>query len=397
MRHRDHTGVERYAALPRPEGREGAIEALQAHGFPGRRDEDWYYTPTKRLLEQAFTPVVGAARSPGEGVVLPEGDRLVFVDGLFHAGLSTVHDVLAADAPAEGLLEAPTGFDALNTALWRSGARIELTGERNAPLHLVHVSTGDHRLAAVRHRLTLAAGAKAEVVEHYLGDGGAALMTSVTELQLEQGAELEHLLLQAADEASHHIHTVRVVAQAESTYRSTSVQRGAGLARVATHVELMGEGAQTQLAGLALGRGSRHVDHHVLVDHAVPRCRSEQDVRSVLDDTSRSVFTGKVVVRVDAQQSHSEQTNHNLLLSDDAVAHTRPQLEIYADDVSCAHGATVGSIDDESLFYLRQRGLSATQARGLLMEGFARAVLQGLPEGLHPLAEAHVAAWLEAR
>jgi Fe-S cluster assembly protein SufD len=109
------------------------------------------------------------------------------------------------------------------------------------------------------------------------------------------------------------------------------------------------------------------------------------------------VFTGKVVVRVDAQQTHSEQSNHNLLLSDDAVAHTRPQLEIYADDVSCAHGATVGSIDDESLFYLRQRGLSAVEARGLLMEGFARAVLDGLPEGLHALAESHVAAWLEAR
>jgi Fe-S cluster assembly protein SufD len=395
MRHRDHTGVERYAALPRPEGREAAVQALVAHGFPGRRDEDWYYTPTKRLLEQAFTPVIGTPRDPE--VELPEGERLVFVDGRFHEGLSTVHQVLADDAPAEGLLDEPTGFDALNTALWRTGARLSLSGEHDGPVHLVHVSTGDHRLAAVRHRIELAAGAEVQLVEHHLGTGGEALVTTVTELSLGEGATAHHLLLQAADEASSHVHTVRVQCDAGSAYHATSVQRGAGLARVALHVELAGEQASTTLSGLALGRGSRHVDHHLLVDHAVPSCRSEQDVRSVLDDTSRSVFTGKVVVRVDAQQTHSEQSNHNLLLSDDAVAHTRPQLEIYADDVSCAHGATVGSIDDESLFYLRQRGLSAVEARGLLMEGFARAVLDGLPEGLHALAESHVAAWLEAR
>lgn len=397
MRHRDHTGVERYAALPRPDGREAAVEALRAHGFPGRRDEAWYYTPTKRLLEQDFTPVVGSPRDPAGDHALPEGDRLVFVDGLFHAGLSTAEGVLAPSAAAEGLLVDPTGFDALNTALWRAGAEVVVDGARTAPLHLVHIATGDHRLGAPRHRVRVADGASLALVEHYLGEGGSALVTAVTELELGAGAEVDHLLLQAADAASHHVHTVRVQAGAGSRYDVTSVQTGAGLARIDLHVELAGEGATTRIAGLALGRGDRHVDHHLLVDHAVPNCRSEQDVRSVLDDRSRAVFTGKVIVRKDAQKTHSEQANHSLLLSDDAVANTRPQLEIYADDVSCAHGATVGSLDDESLFYLRQRGLSTAQARGLLTEGFARAVLEGLPEALAPYAGAQVAAWMEAR
>jgi len=399
MRHRDHTGVDHYAALPRPDGRDAAIERLRAYGFPGRKDEDWYYTPTKALLRTSFTPVVGAPRDPGAAVAsqLPEGRRVVFVDGLFHPGLSTVDAQLQPATAPEPLLADPLGFDALNAALWRTGAHLRL-GDDDELVHVVHVATGDHRLGALRHRIEVAAGAEATVMEHYLGEGGEALVAAVTEVVVADGATLRHVVLQAADSDSHHVHTMRVRVAAEGRYEATSVQARARLARVAMHVELAGSGAFTHLAGLALGVGRSHVDHHVLVDHAVPGCTSRQDVRSVLDDRSRSVFTGKVVVRRDAQQTDSEQVNHNLLLSDDAVANTRPQLEIYADDVACAHGATVGSIDDDALFYLRQRGLSPTQARALLMEGFARAVLTELPVGpAHDLPHALVTRWLDAR
>ena len=402
LRHRDHTGVDHYVGLPRPAGREAAAERLQSFGFPGRRDEDWFYTPTKRLLEARFTPVVGspAAVSAELRSELPEGARAVFVDGLFDAELSTVVGHLAGRldpaAPPAALLGDPLGFDALNAVLWRDG--VELTLAEADLLHLVHISTGTQRLGVVRHRIVLPEGATATVMEHHLGEGGASLVASVTELDLAARATLHHVLLQQADAASHHVHTVRVRVGAGAAYHGSSVQAQALLARLSWHVELAGEGAFTRLAGVALGVGRSHVDHHLLVDHAVPGCTSRQDVRAVLDGHARSVFTGKVVVREGAQQTDSEQANHSLLLSDDAVANTRPQLEIYADDVTCAHGATVGSIDDDSLFYLRQRGLSPAAARGLLMEGFARAVLAELPEGpAHDLSHALVSRWLAAR
>ena len=151
----------------------------------------------------------------------------------------------------------------------------------------------------------------------------------------------------------------------------TSLQLGGHLARTELRVELAGEGARTDLAGLALGQGSEHVDHHLLIDHAVPNGTSTQSFRSILDGHARSVFTGKVIVREGAMGTDSDQSNRNLLLSDDAIANTRPQLEIYADDVKCAHGATVGQLDEEALFYLRQRGLSPAQAQALLVEAFA--------------------------
>jgi len=398
MRTRDHTHVDHYAALPRPAGRDEAMSRLEALGFPGRKDEDWYYTPTKRLLETAFTPVVGAPREPSAALVaqLPEGARAVFVDGLFHQGLSTLDATLDPQQPPTSLLADPTGFDALNAALWRSGANLSMKGGEE--VHLVHIATGEQRLGALRHRLQLAEGAEATVVEHYLGEGGAALVAAVSEVLLAPGARLHHVLLQQADADSHYVHTVRAQVGADAHYAATSVQARARLARLAFHVELAGTGAFTRLCGVALGAGQSHVDHHLLVDHAAPGCTSRQDVRAVLDDRARAVFTGKVVVREGAQQTDSEQANHSLLLSDDAVANTRPQLEIYADDVACAHGATVGSLDADALFYLQQRGLSPAQARGLLMEGFARAVLTELPQGpAHDLPHALVGQWLSGR
>jgi len=406
MGRRDLTHVDRYAAAAAPD-RSDAVQRLTTYGFPGFKDEDWYYTPTRRLLSEPFVPVVGTPRPPE--VELPEGERLVFVDGLFdegHSSAALAHQRMAvAPGDAGTLLAEPLGFDALNAALWRDGANLQLTGPR-APIHLVHVATGDSRLGVVRHRIHVAAGIEATVVEHHLGrageKSGRALTSDVVEITLDEGATLHHILVQEAHAEATVVHTVLVRTGAQASYQGTSVQLGGSLARAELRVELAGEHARTDLAGLALGTGSEHIDHHVLIDHAVPNGTSTQSFRSILDGTARSVFTGKVVVREGAMGTDSDQSNRNLLLSDDAIANTRPQLEIYADDVKCAHGATIGKLDDDALFYLRQRGLSPKQARGLLVEAFAGEVVATITdpsvrEAVTARVAHHVLATVEAQ
>jgi len=393
MGRRDLSHVDHYAAAAAP-GRTDAVERLTTYGFPGFKDEDWYYTPTRRMLAEPFVPVVGVPRAPG--VELPAGDRLVFVDGLFDAAHSTEGLARTSSDPTGTgeLLVDPLGFDALNAALWRDGAQLSLDG---GTVQLVHVATGDDRLGVVRHRVTVDAGCEATLVETHLGHGGRALTSDVVEITVAEGATLHHVVVQDADADAAVVHTIAVKVEADATYRSTSVQLGAGLARAELRVELAGEGARTDLAGLALGKGSEHVDHHVLIDHAVPNGTSTQSFRSILDGTARSVFTGKVIVREGAMGTDSDQSNRNLLLSDDAIANTRPQLEIYADDVKCAHGATVGKLDDDALFYLRQRGLTPKQAQGLLVEAFAGEVVETIADdAVREVVKARVAAHVQA-
>jgi Fe-S cluster assembly protein SufD len=395
MRKRDLSGVDHYAAAA-PQGRADAVERLTTYGFPGFKDEDWYYTSTKKLLAKRYMPVVGAPRA--HDVELPEGRRMVFVDGCFDAASSTEDARLATSAHNDvgSIVTEPLGFDALNAALWRDGASVVL-GSSAEPLHIVHVSTGDGRLACVRHRVSVSAGANATVVEHYLGQGGDALTVAVTEIDVGPSAMLNHVVLQSAQPQSSHVHTIGVNVDADAQYAATSVQSGAGLSRTELRVALVGEGATANLAGLAVALDTEHVDHHILIDHAVPRCTSTQVFRSILDGHARSVFTGKVVVRKDAQGTDSEQSNRNLLLSDDAIANTRPQLEIYADDVKCAHGATIGKLDEDSLFYLRQRGLDPAQARALLMGAFAGEVVDGIQnEGARAFAAKLVSQRMQA-
>jgi Fe-S cluster assembly protein SufD len=400
MGRRDLSHVDRYAAAAAP-GRQDAVDRLTTFGFPGFKDEDWFYTPTRRLLAEPFVPVVGAARAAD--VALPEGQRLVFVDGLFDAASSTLvlHDQrVSVDPTGTGeLLTEPLGFDALNAALWRDGAQLTLTG--GDPIHLVHVATGDSRLGVVRHRVHVPAGAEATLVESHLGrtgdHGGRALTSDVVEITIEAGATLHHVLLQEAHPQAAVVHTVLAKVASDATYQATSLQLGGALARAELRVELAGEGSRTDLAGLALGTAEEHLDHQILIDHAVPHGTSTQSFRSILDGEARSVFTGKVIVREGAMGTDSDQSNRNLLLSDDAVANTRPQLEIYADDVTCAHGATIGKLDDDAMFYLRQRGLDPKQARGLLVEAFAAEVVATIAdEAVREVVQARVAHHVQA-
>lgn len=397
MPRREHGAVDRFAALPQPSvlpwlasARDAAWTALRTHGFPGTGDEAWKYTSARRVLRLDVGRTPPAAAVPDD---LPEGPRLVFVDGVVSAPLSEpgAHARALSDGEAPSG-EVGDGFSALNLAFVTDGAVVDVpAGVDAGVLHLVHHGTGG-RLQALRHHVRVGRGAKLVLVTHWTG-AGADLTTAVTHLVVD--GDLALVDLQEAHEGAMQVHRITAEVGAAGALHSTAVSLGAAIARTEIHATLAESGASATLDGLYLGRGTQHADHHTHVDHAVPDCTSRQRYKGILADKARGVFTGSVLMRRDAQRSDSEQVNHSLLLSDDAVANTRPQLEIHADDVKAAHGATVGRLDAESQFYLQQRGLTAHQARSLLTWAFAGEIVGAVPEAARSRVEARVRAWLE--
>jgi Fe-S cluster assembly protein SufD len=379
--------------------RREALERFRALGLPTLRDEDWKYTNVSAVERKHFAP----AATPGEvtaeqvaGHVFADldADILVFVDGHYAARLSrigappagaTVRPLSAeladgAEWLQAGLGTAPggSGFDALNTALWSDGAaiRIEAGARLPRPVHLIFVASGGERAAHVRNVIVAGEGAEATVIEHYVGVPGAvALTTAETRLAVGANAAVEHVKLLQEDVKTLHIAAIRAALARDSRFTSHSVAMGAQVARNDIEVRFDGPGAEATLNGLYLAAGRQHVDHHTRIDHAVPRCVSREYYRGILDGHGRGVFNGRVIVHADAQQTDAQQVNNNLLLSRDAEIDTKPQLEIFADDVKCAHGATVGQLDDDMLFYLRSRGIGEATARSLLTYAFANDVL----------------------
>ena len=375
-----------------------AIGAFGVMGFPKPREEDWKYTrvaPIERhgfaLAPEGQAPATGLddLRLPGD----PAVHEIVFVDGRHRPDLSrngvlppgvAVHslaDVLATGDEALKPYLAPDarpahGFLALNTAFAADGVwlRVGEDVSLDAPLHLLFVASGaaDH----VAHPLLVvecAPGSAATVVEHYAATHDSAYFNNVvTRATLGERASLTHYKLQRESTRAFHVSTLSVQQAAESRFRSHSVSVGAALARHDINVLLDAPGARCTLNGLYMGGGRQHVDYHTRVDHAKPACTSEEDYRGILDGRARGVFNGRVWVHPGAQQTDARQSNRNLLLSRNAEVDTKPQLEIYADDVKCAHGATVGQLDERMVFYLRARGLDESTARSLLTYGFAR-------------------------
>jgi Fe-S cluster assembly protein SufD len=312
-----------------------------------------------------------------------------------------------ADAPERvagrfGALLGPKrgAFAALNLALVEDGACIELApGTRvERPIHLLFVHVGGSAPTAVHPRVYLVAGAgsRACVVEHHVGlAGSVGLVNAAAEIWLAADAELDHVVLQDLPHEAFFLASLAVQQEPGSRFGSASVALGAGLARLETSVCMAGEGARAELAGLYLARGAQLLDHHTTVDHAVPHTTSQQLYEGVLDERARGVFHGRVHVRPDAQKSDARQINRALLLADGAQVDTKPQLEIYADDVKCSHGASVGQLDEAQLFYLRARGIAEAEARALLTAAFAREVIDRLPlAALRSGLEARVLDWL---
>jgi len=396
--------------------RRAAIGAFDAIGFPGPKSEDWKYTGVTPIVGEPFYAALGeprAAYDPARAaallrsLALPSAEpALVFVNGSYAAELSRsdardVHDVitgltvrsLAADLAAADSLSASRlgrvldvkahGFAALNAAFADDGAVVRI-GEGKAvekTLHLVFIgmATDKPTLAHLRNLIVAEAGSHATVVEHYVSEQGVHFTNSVTEVSLARGATLRHVKIQDEADTAYHVGRLEADLGEQASLASHVVTVGAALSRSEITVRLAGRLAECRLDGLYALGGERHADHHTVIDHAVRETKSFENYKGVLDDSSRGVFTGRVIVRRDSQKVEARQQNKNLLLSDGAVVETRPQLEIYADDVQCSHGAAIGRLDENALFYLRQRGLDVAAARGLLTWAFASEILDKLP------------------
>lgn len=385
--------------------RRGSLEAFAAQGLPHTGLEEWRYTSLAELAAIDW-------RLPGESA--PEVSRdavetlaspvfacglLVFADGRFVPGLSTLRapDVEVtplAGARRDGRVLARLGslvdpkqqpFAALATALLDDGVQVRLpAGARlEQPLHLVFLSVGGGSPRAVQPRVLIEAGRGSHAVvvqDHVSLRAGPTLTNAVTELHVGPGAQLEHVLLQRESVETFHVSYTAAQVERDARLGAHVVSLGGRFVRNDLSVLLSGEGAEAHLSGLFLCTGERLVDNHTFVDHAVPRGTSRQLYKGVLAGRSRGVFRGRVRVRPDAQRSDARQQNPNLLLSDGAEIDSKPQLEIHADDVKCSHGAAIGRVDENALFYLRARGIDEAAARALLVRGFAAEVLAALPE-----------------
>ena len=389
------------------DARRAAFEWVIEHGFPTLKDEDWRYTRLGPILDIPFKPAaagMGHRLSPSTIDELAGdmgGTRLVFVNGHFAAELSRLAElpegatvtnlasVLAQDAQQlEPLLSRPFAphhhaFTALNAALTEDGAFVHLPAHTTVdePIHLVFFSdTGGSPLVSSPRSVVLAGlGSRVAIVETYLGvPGDVSCTNAVTEVVLEEGAELEHYKVQDEPETAFHLALLDVRQGRGSRFSSHSVALGSSIARHEVRVGLEAEGAEVRLDGLYMPRGDQHHDNPILIEHAAPHCTSHQLYKGVLDGHGRGVFNGRVVVRPGADGTDAAQTNKNLLLSDHAEVDTRPRLEIFADDVKCTHGAAVGQLDEDAVFYLRSRGVPHQAARGLLIYAFVNEMVERL-------------------
>jgi Fe-S cluster assembly protein SufD len=267
-------------------------------------------------------------------------------------------------------------FAALNTAFFRDGAVIHLSAGRKleAPVHLVHIATAERAGSSsqLRHLVVAEQGSAATVVENYVSSSEGAHFTNVvTELVVGENATVEHCKFQDESLSGYHMATLHADLGRHCNFIAHSFALGARLSRNNIRTVLGGEGVECILNGLYLTKDDQLADHHMIVEHAQPYCNSHEYFNGILDGRSRGVFHGRILVRPDAQKTDAKQTNKNLLLSDDAGVNTKPQLEIYADDVKCTHGATIGQLNEESVFYLRARGIGDETARRMLMHAFA--------------------------
>ncbi len=379
--------------------RRRAIERVAAEGWPTRRHENWHHTSLAFMEQQAFLapaapadPATTLARV--KSGIPGRGHWLAFVGARFSAELSTIGS-LPAGARLGSLAEALSAGDdaieavfgraedgdspaAMNAAFAGDGAWIRLARgvAVEDPIHLVFLSGPEDASRHLRNLIIADAGSRATIVEHYPEGGDTAtLTTAVTRIRAAADARITHVKLQQEGEQAIHLATIDAQQARGSMFASHSLSFGARLARNDLHTRFEGEGCETLFNGLYHADGKRHVDHQTRIDHAQPRGTSREFYRGLLDGAARGVFAGRIVVAPDAQHSDAMQRCDNLLLSRQAEADARPELEIYADDVKCAHGATVGQIDDESLFYLRTRGLDETHARQLLTYAFAAEAL----------------------
>jgi Fe-S cluster assembly protein SufD len=394
--------------------RRSAMEQFARLGFPSVHDEEWRFTNVAALERVPFQSS-GSYPFQETNVTI---DRfklrncavhlMVFVNGRFCQGLSSIQDLptgvqlvnlatalrgnseILASHLARYASYQEQAFTALNTAFIEDGALIFIPRDVvvGLPIHLLFLSSnaGKHLVSHPRNLILAGENSQVRIIESYVATDDEVYFTNaVTEIVLNDNAILDHYKLQRESLSAFHFSTLQVQQGRSSGFSTHSISLGAALARNDVNVVLNGEGGEANLDGLYLVSGQQHVDNHTRIDHAKPHCSSRELYKGVLDDKARGVFNGRIIVRPDAQKTDSKQTNKNLLLSEEALANTNPQLEIYADDVKCTHGATIGQLSADALFYLRARGIGLETARNLLTYAFANEITNRIK--IEPLRE----------
>ncbi|MBS0250478.1 MAG: Fe-S cluster assembly protein SufD [Proteobacteria bacterium] len=407
------------------ERRAQAIGAFSSLGLPHRRIEEWKYTDLRANVKEIFPAALDDAMplTIAELIVAlgplahVDAHRIVFVNGHHRAGLGDFADAAGFEVAALGellatatedvsadLVSTPEGGDAvetLNTAFVTDGAVVRVTEGASAskPLLIVFVRTGGSASSvAVRNFVTVEDGASATVIEAHVVLPGAAQdaqLNALTEVTVGNNAALHHAKVAVDEGKALHLTSCDVTLSADATYRNFQFSAGLGLARNGLNVIFEGEGGKIDLSGGYLARRAEHIDTTLVVDHAVPRCESRELFKGVLEDHGRGVFQGKIIVRPDAQKTDGKQMSQALMLSEDAEFDSKPELEIYADDVVCGHGTTVAELDPDLLFYCRSRGIPEKEARALMIESFIGEAIEKVEnEQLRGALASYATQWL---
>lgn len=389
--------------------RRAAIEKFADLDFPDRHQEDWRFTDLTPLLKTTFSYPSGKAGGEISGKDLApflfdnmKSHTIVFVNGSYSGALSSIlplpkGTVIGSLAEALKNDEATTGsyiskhidlgvdaFTALNTAFTLDGAYINVPDGVviEEPVHILYVSTGGEKSISQPRNLIIAGkNSQVRFIEHYVSvKSGVYFTNTVTEIEAGSNSIVDGVKVQSENPGAYHVATTAVSVGAGASYESHAVSDGARIYRHNLNVLLEGEGGNALLEGLYLTLGEQLSDTHSMIDHAAPHCTSGEHYKGILDGKSRAVFNGKIMVRPGAQQTNSYQENRNILLSNEAKVDTKPQLEIFADDVKCTHGATVGQLNSDSMFYLRSRGIGEEQAKLILIYAFANDVLRNIKQ-----------------
>ncbi len=386
--------------------RKSGISHFVEHGFPTLRDEDWRFTNVEPIASLPFKPLLAPtddALGPGSLDAFPfaglAGPRLVFINGHFAATWSRTAGVptgvlltslAAALASDTAFIEAHlfqqahpelNAFVALNDAFFQDGAFIHVPADvtLSEPIQILHVATAKAAgaTAHLRNLIVIGTHSQATVIEHFVSlEDTSYVVNTVTELHVGEGAAIEYVKVQDESHLASHLATLAARSDSASNVIAHSIALGARLSRTNIHAHLAGQGLECVLNGLYLTHGEQLADHYMIVEHARPHCASHEYFNGILSDRSKGVFHGRILVQPGAQKTDAKQTNKNLLLSGDATINSKPQLEIYADDVKCTHGATVGQLNEEAIFYLRSRAIGEETARRMLVHAFAGEIVE---------------------